>query len=231
MVVMSRAAGLPARLVTGYSSGNYDYNNHHFVVEAFNSHAWTEIYFPGIGWVEFEATPNLSPISHPGDTTDPANAASSIPSQNPPKTGFGLDLQLADLWPTIKIVGGLLAALILLVFILPIESWTLYLSPADRAIVSIYHRLYRRSHIWGVASDAARTPTQFAEALAKRWEPFAKNKKLGPRIKTMIQDLYRLTRLYNLQMFSPFEITREEHRQAVQSWSRIRRGLGRLSRW
>ena len=73
--------------------------------------------------------------------------------------------------------------------------------------------------------------SEFAEALAKRWEPFAKNKKLGPRIKTMIQDLYRLTRLYNLQMFSPFEITREEHRQAVQSWSRIRRGLGRLSRW
>jgi transglutaminase-like putative cysteine protease len=231
MVVLARAAGMPARLVTGYSSGEYNYAAHRFEVVAANSHAWVEIYFPGIGWVEFEPTANLSPISHPGEVTNQNNASTSLPTPEPPKKGLGLDIQWEYMTPTLKILGGVLAVLLVLVFTLPLESWSLYMTPADRAIIAIYNRLYRRSHIWGITGSAARTPNEFAVALSARLEPFSKNKKMAPRIQTMIQDVYRLTRLYNLQLFSPFEITREEHKQAVQAWGRMRRGLGRLQRY
>ncbi len=83
MVVLARSAGLPARLVTGYSSGEYNYTDHRFVVVAANSHAWVEIYFREIGWVEFEPTTNLSPVPHPGEVDAPKNAAIAIPTPCP----------------------------------------------------------------------------------------------------------------------------------------------------
>ncbi len=108
---MARAAGMPARLVTGYSSGTYDYNAHHFVVVDANSHAWPEIFFPGIGWVEFEPTTNLSPISHPGEDQNPANAITGLPTPVPAKKGFALDIQWDEIVGPLEILLGILAGL------------------------------------------------------------------------------------------------------------------------
>lgn len=51
MTVMCRIAGLPARYVEGY----YVRNTHGEPVEVTgeNAHAWTEVYFSGLGWVAF----------------------------------------------------------------------------------------------------------------------------------------------------------------------------------
>ncbi len=54
-VVMARSVGIPCRVVTGYSPGDYSFNG--FVVRQKNAHAWAEVYFPYIGWVEFDPTP------------------------------------------------------------------------------------------------------------------------------------------------------------------------------
>ena len=53
--VMARSVGIPCRVVTGYSPGDYSLNG--FVVRQKNAHAWVEVYFPYIGWVEFDPTP------------------------------------------------------------------------------------------------------------------------------------------------------------------------------
>ena len=230
MVVMARAAGMPARLVTGYSSGDYDYNAHHFVVVAANSHAWVEIYFPGLGWVEFEPTTNLSTISHPGGSDNPANAVTRIPTPVPAARGFGFDIPWDNILPPLALVISILAAMGILLLVLPVESWVLSLQPPDKAINSIYQRLYRRSRVWGVEADATRTPNEFARALSTRLKQFVRIKKLAPRIKTMLNDLHWLTGIYNRQLFSPLPLTPEEHRQAVQAWGRMRRGLARLQR-
>ena len=78
MAVMVRAIGIPTRLVTGFSSGTYDYNAHRFVVVQANAHSWVEVYFPGLGWVEFEPTSNLLPFPRPGEVGQ---------SQNTPAVG------------------------------------------------------------------------------------------------------------------------------------------------
>ncbi len=56
-VVMLRALGIPARLVAGYSAGEYNALSGYYTVRASDAHAWTEVYFPGYGWVPFDPTP------------------------------------------------------------------------------------------------------------------------------------------------------------------------------
>ena len=56
MVVLARAAGLPARLVVGYANGSYDHERAQYIVTENYAHSWVEIYFADIGWVEFEPT-------------------------------------------------------------------------------------------------------------------------------------------------------------------------------
>ena len=58
MAVLLREAGVPARMVVGYTPREFDGNAGHWVVREADSHGWAEAYFPGYGWVEFEPTPN-----------------------------------------------------------------------------------------------------------------------------------------------------------------------------
>lgn len=58
MVVMLRAAGVPARLSTGYLRGELDKESGNFLIRSRDAHAWAEVYFPGYGWVIFDATPS-----------------------------------------------------------------------------------------------------------------------------------------------------------------------------
>ena len=77
--VLMRSVGIPARLVVGYLPGDYDAEAGVFVVRESDAHAWSEAYFPGYGWIPFEATPSEDARA-PGGPTDaeaaPANAIS-----------------------------------------------------------------------------------------------------------------------------------------------------------
>ncbi|WP_247003038.1 transglutaminase TgpA family protein [Halosolutus gelatinilyticus] len=56
MVQMLRTEGVPARYVTGYTTGQ-QVDDDTYVVRGLDAHAWVEVYFPGHGWVAFEPTP------------------------------------------------------------------------------------------------------------------------------------------------------------------------------
>ncbi|MFO7663202.1 MAG: transglutaminase domain-containing protein, partial [Chloroflexota bacterium] len=64
MVVMARSVGLPARLAAGYLPQETDEAGTQ-TIRQINAHSWAEIYFAGIGWVEFEPT---APFAPPGDS-------------------------------------------------------------------------------------------------------------------------------------------------------------------
>jgi hypothetical protein len=68
MVVMLRTLGVPSRLVAGYVIRPQDRipdTNNYIVTEA-NSFAWPEVYFPGLGWIEFNPTPNEPRVTRTG---------------------------------------------------------------------------------------------------------------------------------------------------------------------
>ena len=56
MTQMLREEGVPARYVTGYTSGQ-QVDDDEYVVRGTDAHAWVEVYFPDHGWVAFEPTP------------------------------------------------------------------------------------------------------------------------------------------------------------------------------
>jgi transglutaminase-like putative cysteine protease len=68
MVVMLRTQGIPARLTVGYIIRPQDRvpdTNIYSVAEA-NAFAWPEVFFPGLGWIEFNPTPSEPRIARTG---------------------------------------------------------------------------------------------------------------------------------------------------------------------
>ncbi|MEZ5339461.1 MAG: transglutaminaseTgpA domain-containing protein [bacterium] len=57
MAVLCRLNGVPARVVTGYSPGEYSLVENAYVYRASNAHAWVEVYIDGHGWIEVDPTP------------------------------------------------------------------------------------------------------------------------------------------------------------------------------
>lgn len=57
MAIMLRSAGVPARLAAGYGPGELQDGISRRAVRDSDSHGWTQVYFPGHGWIDFEPTP------------------------------------------------------------------------------------------------------------------------------------------------------------------------------
>jgi transglutaminase-like putative cysteine protease len=57
MAVMLRTLQIPARVVNGFRSDEFNDLTGNYVIRAKNAHSWVEAYFPGYGWVTFDPTP------------------------------------------------------------------------------------------------------------------------------------------------------------------------------
>ena len=60
-VVLMRAAGIPARVVTGYQGGEFNPLSGHLVVRQRDAHAWAEVWLAGRGWTRVDPTAAVSP--------------------------------------------------------------------------------------------------------------------------------------------------------------------------
>ncbi len=105
-VLMLRVVGVPARLAVGYAQGA-PVPGGAYVVRGKDSHAWPEVYFPNIGWVEFEPTANQLPLIRSQGANDSQqstleaqgllpNHGSAQGSQNGGTNGPSLYLQIAQ---------------------------------------------------------------------------------------------------------------------------------------
>lgn len=59
--VLMRAAGIPARVVTGYQGGYWSNLGNYLLVRQSDAHAWVELWLSGQGWVRFDPTAAVRP--------------------------------------------------------------------------------------------------------------------------------------------------------------------------
>jgi protein-glutamine gamma-glutamyltransferase len=60
--LIMRAAGVPARVVTGYQGGEVNPITRQLVVKQSEAHAWTEVWLEDIGWLRVDPTFAVSPL-------------------------------------------------------------------------------------------------------------------------------------------------------------------------
>ncbi len=59
--LLMRAAGIPARIVTGYQGGEYNQVGNYLIVRQSDAHAWTEVWIERKGWIRIDPTAAVSP--------------------------------------------------------------------------------------------------------------------------------------------------------------------------
>jgi transglutaminase-like putative cysteine protease len=58
---LMRAAGIPARVVTGYQGGERNPYDDTLIIRQFDAHAWSEVWIEGEGWVSVDPTAAVAP--------------------------------------------------------------------------------------------------------------------------------------------------------------------------
>jgi transglutaminase-like putative cysteine protease len=208
MVVMLRAEGVPARVVTGFAMGDYDYTQHAYGVPLSSSHAWVEVYFPRLGWVEFEPTSALDTFPRRGDSgTQAPTQANNKPRA---KAGPG----------AVILFGGLLLGLGGLAFFLMTQAARGRFAgggaqESTRQSTALYRQMRRALALAGLRAPPSATPDEFLAACAAALEKRA----------YLRSALEQATALYRQAAFSPRPphleavfIARRSWQQALPEW-------------
>ena len=93
-VFLMRAAGIPARVVTGYQGAQYNELGSYHIVRQSDAHAWAEVWLRDRGWVRIDPTATISParVQSGLSAALPDNTTLPFMARNPP--GWLRDLRL-----------------------------------------------------------------------------------------------------------------------------------------
>lgn len=78
-VILARAAGLPARVVTGYQGGERNPLDGTLVVRQSDAHAWSEVWLEGAGWLRVDPTATSAPARIDDGISGALPAGESLP--------------------------------------------------------------------------------------------------------------------------------------------------------
>jgi transglutaminase-like putative cysteine protease len=232
MVVLARAAGLPARVVVGFVEGRYDEDDDRYLVTEADAHTWPEVYFNGVGWIAFEPTAGRSAIDQDSDPLPVPPELDKPPQTFPePSRDWGDFFQKAA-WYSLPVV------LILLGWVAyQLDLGLLRRKDPSAAVKAIYQRLYRLGGWLTLNMEGWLTPYEFEGRLLET----VRNRQVRfPRLDQEAEFAERvrfLTRQYVLSLYSPRTLAEKEQLEAVEVWKDIRRKLfwivvvNRLERW
>jgi len=228
MVVLARAAGLPARMVIGYASGSYDVANARYIITEANAHAWPEIYFGGIGWVEFEPTGGYPEINRSVTNLPEADLGEIDRTPLGETKPAALPYQTAVWWLLIAL-GATLAAVLL--YSLLDSAFLLTWGTANGTVTRLYHRLRRYQEALRAPIERGQTPYEAADALILRLNEIAARRDLAQEVLPGAEgEIHELIEMYVQAWYSPQPLTRQERQVAVVRWWVLRWRLW-LARW
>jgi transglutaminase-like putative cysteine protease len=194
MIMLSRAAGIPARMAVGFLPGTPEGQDR--VIRVNDAHAWPELYFPRLGWMRFEPTPGIrsgavpayavqpAEGSGPSSSATPTTSSSANPSTDPrlprdvdPGTlgsdgtqGASTPAQwLAD---NLVVIGAVLVVVVLLLLV-PGAAWVARRRALARSrdeaerVEAEWESLVMRLGDIGVTADDGATPRQASAQLGR----------------------------------------------------------------
>lgn len=154
-VLLLRSIGIPARFAVGYAEGEYQEVKNAYIVRQRDAHAWPEVYFSNLGWIEFEPTSSQPAIIKPsGEAVNNTSNGQQFYSDNlkdidelnklhePQKLG-NISIELYQRNKNIILILGLIALLIILTTIIVIRNHQLGtdLVPFPVMVEKGFHRL------------------------------------------------------------------------------------------
>ena len=225
MVVLARAAGLPARMVIGYASGSYNPMNAEYVVSQADAHSWPEIYFDQYGWVEFEPTSGRPAIVRASATS----AESGLPAKHvePLLPRVTLLEEVEWLLPVVLIIIAVLSLPLWLVF----DAWRLGRKSPREVIELVIRRLYQQSRALKVPISAGVTVQEYSTALTQCVSGLAPARQRDHVLQATASDLNYLTELYDRSAYSPYTLDYLDRRLALQAWQRVRLRIWQAVLW
>lgn len=231
MVVLLRSQGVPARLAVGFVVEDKDRDaTGAYIVNDNNSYAWPEVYFPGIGWVPFNPTPDrdadltptassANPITGEGSIFDqlpagvgdiPQDAGDEIRDikepQAPPAGAVGTADQPLE-WYVSAAVTLFLAALVGVVMLGWQRSFAGLPYPQQ-----LWAKTVRLAGWGGMRPAPGQTPHDFAQRLGKRY--------LDVR-----DDMPVLADAYVKSRYGHKELTEDEIDALNDAWPEVRANL------
>ncbi len=93
-VTLVRAAGIPARVVTGYQGGTLNPYGDYWILRQSDAHAWAEVWIEGRGWVRFDPTAAIAPERVERGLADTASAGDFSTSRWQQRTRWFSGLRL-----------------------------------------------------------------------------------------------------------------------------------------
>ncbi len=228
MAVMLRTIGIPSRLVAGYAPGDWVQEQEVYIVRDLHSHAWTEAYFPGYGWVEFEPTPGYA-SALAGEEGPLPLVEGRLGSELGQEDLEDL-LEDADLFGTEEELSQPQGLAITDTFGDPLSSQTIIIVASSLGGLALLWYLYHLLLVWvsmpfgpfdrmcrlgglaGIGPVATQTPQEYVGELARRF----------PSVE---QEVALLGRQYSRARYGHKELEEDESEQLLRAWRRARRQL------
>ncbi len=187
--VLMRAAGIPARVVTGYQGGYWNALGNYLLVRQSDAHAWSEVWLPELGWTRVDPTAAVRPERVNLGAAGASGAASAW-SPN----GWWLDLRnhwdIVNRWWNQGVIGfdalrqhglltpfglrdtdpgtlGLLLAIVGTLFAAMGLAWALWTRPPADPLRAAMQSLERRLAAVDVARRHSEGPQHFFSRAAR----------------------------------------------------------------
>jgi hypothetical protein len=222
MVVMARAAGLPARFVSGFIGGTYDQEAGHFVVTADLAHSWVEIYFPEHGWISFEPTAGRPSIDRLYDRVERPIEEIAIEDQ---------EVEPAEEPETSNLYSPIVKSVLQYSFIITISGITTWLFVDTRIMrrqtpmkvfAKLYRRLERVSRHLGLETPDTFTPYEFSTSLQRHMIDITRNRITNKLLQSVPKEIKWLIEQAILAAYSPDPPDKISRYRAIRTWAKLR---------
>jgi transglutaminase-like putative cysteine protease len=168
-VMMLRGLGIPARLATGYATGDYNPVLDQSIVREHDAHAWVEVWFQSHGWVPFDPTPGVSGLAA---TQFPNHWAAGGIARLIPHLTIGAPMAVLGSLGALAVVPP---AVVIALLVTLLWAWvrtrrrwaaSTRASPGESELLRLYERAQRRL---GRRRAPPETPLEYLHGIPTDW--------------------------------------------------------------